>query len=243
MGQKSHPVGLRLGIIRGWDSNWYSEENEPEILYEDTKLREYLHTRLENGGLSRVIIERTPKRILLTLKTSRPGVVIGKGGEQIELLREELKQITDKEVQINVSEIKRPETDASLVAQNIAQQLEARISFRRAMKTAISSAMRMGAEGIKIRCAGRLGGAEMARTEQYREGRVPLHTLRADIDYYKTTANTIYGSIGVTVWIFKGEILGDIELTPGDAHTQQKDDSRRRRGGGKRSRRRRRNKS
>ncbi len=245
MGQKSHPVGLRLGIIRGWDSNWYSEENEPEILYEDTKLREYLHTRLQNGGLSRVIIERTPKRILLTLKTSRPGVIIGKGGEQIELLREELKKITDKEVQINVSEIKRPETDASLVAQNIAQQLEARISFRRAMKTAISSAMRMGAEGIKIRCAGRLGGAEMARTEQYREGRVPLHTLRADIDYYNTTANTIYGSIGVTVWIFKGEILGDIELTPGDAHTQQKDDSRGRRGkGGKRrSRRRRRNKN
>ncbi|MEL7835302.1 30S ribosomal protein S3 [Fodinibius sp. Rm-B-1B1-1] len=245
MGQKSHPVGLRLGIIRGWDSNWYSEENEPEILYEDTKLREYLHTRLQNGGLSRVIIERTPKRILLTLKTSRPGVIIGKGGEQIELLREELKKITSKEVQINVSEIKRPETDASLVAQNIAQQLEARISFRRAMKTAISSAMRMGAEGIKIRCAGRLGGAEMARTEQYREGRVPLHTLRADIDYYNTTANTIYGSIGVTVWIFKGEVLGDVELTPGDAHTQQKDDSRGgRRGGGKRrSRRRRRNKN
>jgi len=244
LGQKSHPVGLRLGIIRGWDSNWYSEENEPEILLEDTKLREYLHLRLQNGGLSRVIIERTPKRILLTLKTSRPGVIIGKGGEQIELLREELKKITSKEVQINVSEIKRPETDASLVAQNIAQQLEARISFRRAMKTAISSAMRMGAEGIKIRCAGRLGGAEMARTEQYREGRVPLHTLRADIDYYNTTANTIYGSIGVTVWIFKGEVLGDIELTPGDAHTQQKDDSRGRRGGGKRrSRRRRRNRS
>ena len=245
MGQKSHPVGLRLGIIRGWDSNWYSEENEPEILLEDTKLREYLHLRLQNGGLSRVIIERTPKRILLTLKTSRPGVIIGKGGEQIELLREELKKITSKEVQINVSEIKRPETDASLVAQNIAQQLEARISFRRAMKTAISSAMRMGAEGIKIRCAGRLGGAEMARTEQYREGRVPLHTLRADIDYYNTTANTIYGSIGVTVWIFKGEVLGDIELTPGDAHTQQKDDSRGRRGGGKRRsrRNRRRNRS
>jgi small subunit ribosomal protein S3 len=243
LGQKSHPVGLRLGIIRGWDSNWYSEENEPEILYEDTKLREYLHTRLQNGGLSRVIIERTPKRILLTLKTSRPGVIIGKGGEQIELLREELKKITSKEVQINVSEIKRPETDASLVAQNIAQQLEARISFRRAMKTAISSAMRMGAEGIKIRCAGRLGGSEMARTEQYHEGRVPLHTLRADIDYYNTTANTIYGSIGVTVWIFKGEVLGDIELTPGDAHTQQKDDSRGRRGGKRRSRRKRRNRS
>jgi len=244
LGQKSHPVGLRLGIIRGWDSNWYSEENEADILYEDTKLREYLHTRLENGGLSRVIIERTPKRILLTLKTSRPGVIIGKGGEQIELLREELKKITSKEVQINVSEIKRPETDASLVAQNIAQQMEARISFRRAMKTAISSAMRMGAKGIKIRCAGRLGGSEMARTEQYREGRVPLHTLRADIDYKNITANTIYGSIGVTDWIFKGEVLGDVELTPGDAHSQQKDKSKGRRGGGKRrSRRRRRNRS
>ena len=245
MGQKSNPTGLRLGIIKGWDSNWYAEENKPAMLLEDTKLREYLAIRLRNGGLSNVIIERTPKRILLTLNTSRPGVIIGKGGEQIELLRGELKKITNKEVQINVSEIKRPETDASLVAQNIAQQLEARISFRRAMKTAISSAMRMGAEGIKIRCAGRLGGAEMARTEQYREGRVPLHTLRADIDYYNTTANTIYGSIGVTVWIFKGEILGDIELTPGDAHTQKKDDSRGRRGkGGKRrSRRRRRNKN
>jgi len=244
LGQKTHPIGLRLGIIRGWDSNWYSEENEPEILYEDTKLREYLHTRLQNGGLSRVIIERTPKRILLTLKTSRPGVIIGKGGEQIELLREELKKITSKEVQINVSEIKRPETDASLVAQNIAQQLQARISFRRAMKTAISSAMRMGAEGIKIRCAGRLGGAEMARTEQYKEGRVPLHTLRADIDYYNTTANTIQGSIGVTVWIFKGEVLGDVELTPGTAHSNKQEDSRGGRGGQRRSRRsRRRNRS
>jgi len=243
LGQKTNPIGLRLGIIRGWDSNWYSEENEPEILYEDTKLREYLHTRLRNGGLSRVIIERTPKRILLTLKTSRPGVIIGKGGEQIELLREELKKITSKEVQINVSEIKRPETDASLVAQNIAQQLEARISFRRAMKTALSSAMRMGAEGIKIRCAGRLGGAEMARTEQYKEGRVPLHTLRADIDYHQATANTIYGSIGVSVWIFKGEVLGDVELTPGAVHSQQQEEQHKRRGGKRRSRRRRRSKS
>jgi small subunit ribosomal protein S3 len=214
LGQKTNPTGLRLGIIRGWDSNWYSENNQPSMLIEDTKLREYLQARLKNGGLSNVIIERTPKRILLTLKTSRPGVIIGKGGEQIELLREELKKITNKEVQINVSEIKRPELDASLVAQNIAQQLEARVSFRRAMKTAISSAMRMGAKGIKVKCAGRLGGAEMARTEQYKEGRVPLHTLRADIDYNNFTANTIYGSIGVSVWIFKGEIIGDVDLTP-----------------------------
>jgi len=224
LGQKTNPTGLRLGIIKGWDSNWYSDENEPAIVLEDTKLREYLVARLRNGGLSNVIIERTPKRILLTLNTSRPGVIIGKGGEQIELLREELKKITNKEVQINVSEIKRPEMDASLVSQNIAQQLEARVSFRRAMKTAISSAMRMGAQGIKIKCAGRLGGAEMARTEQYKEGRVPLHTLRADIDYAKTTSNTIYGSIGVSVWIFKGEIIGDVDLSP-NAQTKQDTDS------------------
>ncbi|MEX2602438.1 MAG: 30S ribosomal protein S3 [Balneolaceae bacterium] len=228
MGQKTNPTGLRLGIIRGWESNWFSEENQGAMILEDTKLREYLHARLQNGGLSNVIIERTPKRILLTLNTSRPGVIIGKGGEQIELLREELKKVTSKEVQINVSEIKRPELDASLVAQNIAQQLEARVSFRRAMKTAISSATRMGAKGIKIRCAGRLGGAEMARTEQYKEGRVPLHTLRADIDYANHTANTIYGSIGITVWIFKGEIIGDVDLSPG-AQAQKEDESQRKR--------------
>ena len=240
MGQKTNPTGLRLGIIRGWDSNWYSEDSKPEILLEDTKLREYLQARLRNGGLSNVLIERTPKRILLTLNTSRPGVIIGKGGEQIELLREELKKITNKEVQINVSEIKRPELDASLVGQNIAQQLEARVSFRRAMKTAISSAMRMGAKGIKIKCAGRLGGAEMARTEQYKEGRVPLHTLRADIDYAKTTANTIYGSIGVSVWIFKGEIIGDVDLSPGSQAKQESEPGRKRSGRNERKSRRRR---
>lgn len=247
MGQKTNPTGFRLGIIRGWDSNWFSEENQPSLIIEDEKLREYLHTRLRNGGLSNVIIERTPKRILLTLRTSRPGVIIGKGGEQIELLREELKKITNKEVQINVSEIKRPELDASLVAQNIAQQLQARVSFRRAMKTAISSAMRMGAKGIKVRCAGRLGGAEMARTEQYKEGQIPLHTLRADIDYATSTSNTIYGSIGVTVWIFKGEIIGDIDLTPGTQSGRDSDSGRdNRRGGddkGRRSRRRSRNRN
>lgn len=231
MGQKTHPVGFRLGIIKGWESNWYSDENEPSMLLEDNRLREYLQARLQNGGLSNVVIERTPKRILLTLNTSRPGVIIGKGGEQIELLREELKKITSKEVQINVSEIKRPELDSSLVAQNIAQQLEARISFRRAMKTAISSAMRMGAKGIRVRCAGRLGGAEMARTEQYKEGRVPLHTLRADIDYANKTANTIYGSIGVSVWIFKGEVIGDVDLSPGAKAAQGGESQRGRRGG------------
>ncbi|MGM0506191.1 MAG: 30S ribosomal protein S3 [Bacteroidota bacterium] len=239
MGQKTNPTGFRLGIIKGWESNWYSEENEPAMLLEDHKLREYLDARLHNAGLSNVVIERTPKRILLTLNTSRPGVIIGKGGEQIELLREELKKITNKEVQINVSEIKRAELDASLVAQNIGQQLQARISFRRAMKTAISSAMRMGAKGIRIRCAGRLGGAEMARTEQYKEGRVPLHTIRADIDYHNHTANTIYGSIGISVWIFKGEIIGDVDLTPGSQAGSDKEPGRKRRGGddGRKSRR------
>ena len=242
MGQKTNPTGFRLGVIKGWDSNWYSDANQPNLIMEDEKLREYLRARLRNGGLSNVIIERTPKRILLTLRTSRPGVIIGKGGEQIELLREELKKITSKEVQINVSEIKRPELDASLVAQNIAQQLTSRVSFRRAMKTAIASAMRMGAKGIKVRCAGRLGGAEMARTEQYKEGQVPLHTIRADIDYWNTTANTIYGSIGVSVWIFKGEIIGDVDLTPGAQAAKEAESKRGRRGGddrGKRNNRRR----
>lgn len=237
MGQKTNPTGFRLGIIKGWDSNWYSEDNQPNLIMEDEKLREYLRARLQNGGLSNVVIERTPKRILLTLRTSRPGVIIGKGGEQIELLREELKKITSKEVQINVSEIKRPELDASLVAQNIAQQLRSRVSFRRAMKTAIASAMRMGAKGIKVKCSGRLGGAEMARTEQYKEGQIPLHTLRADIDYANTTSNTIYGSIGVSVWIFKGEIIGDVDLTPGAKAAKEAESNRGRRGGDDRGRR------
>lgn len=241
MGQKTNPIGFRLGIIRGWDSNWYSEDNQPALVLEDTKLREYLQTRLRNGGLSSVVIERTPKRILLTLRTSRPGVIIGKGGEQIELLREELKKITNKEVQINVSEIKRPELDASLVAQNIAQQLQSRVSFRRAMKTAIASAMRMGAKGIKVKCSGRLGGAEMARTEHYKEGQIPLHTLRADIDYSTATSNTIYGAIGVSVWIFKGEIIGDVDLTPGAKAAKEAESSRGRRNDKKDRRPRRRN--
>ena len=214
MGQKTNPIGLRLGIVRGWDSNWYADKNKGANVLEDLNLRKYLETRLKSAGLSRVVIERTPKRVLLTLLTSRPGVVIGKGGDEVEKIREELKKVTNKEVQIKISEIKRPETDASLVAQNIGQQLQARISFRRAMKTAIASAMRMGAKGIKIKCSGRLGGAEMARAEQYKEGRVPLHTLRADIDYSRFTAQTIYGSIGVSVWIFKGELIGDVDLSP-----------------------------
>lgn len=214
MGQKTHPIGFRLGVIRGWFSSWYAEKDLPEKLIEDEEIRRYLHARLKRAGLSRVVIERTPKRVILTLHTSRPGVVIGRGGQEVEKLREELQKLTGKEIQINISEIKRPELDASLVAQNIAQQLEGRVSFRRAMKQAITAAMRMGAQGIRIKVSGRLGGAEMSRTEQYLEGRVPLHTLRANIDYAQATAYTIYGSIGVKVWIFLGEIIGKPDLSP-----------------------------
>ncbi len=214
MGQKTHPVGFRLGIIRGWDSNYYAENDLQEKLVEDEQIRRYLSARLDRAGLSRAVIERTPKRVILTLHTSRPGVVIGRGGSEVDKLRQELKKLTDKDIQINISEIKRPELDAALVAQNIAGQLEGRVSFRRAMKQAMTAAMRMGAEGIRIRVAGRLGGAEMGRTEQYLEGRVPLHTLRADVDFAKATAFTIYGTTGVKVWIYRGEILGQPDLSP-----------------------------
>ncbi|HEX2868394.1 MAG TPA: 30S ribosomal protein S3 [Ignavibacteriales bacterium] len=208
MGQKTNPIGFRLGIIRGWESNWYESKSYASKLVEDTQLRQYIRKRLKKAGIARLIIDRTSKNIILTIFTSRPGVVIGKSGKEIAQLEQELKQITDKEVKVQITEIKRPELDAFLVADNIASQLEGRISFRRAMKGAITSAMRMGAEGIRIMCAGRLGGAEMARTEQYKEGRIPLHTLRADIDYATATAQTIYGSIGIKVWICRGEILG-----------------------------------
>ncbi len=222
MGQKTHPIGFRLGVIRGWDSNWYSESDFQDKLVEDEEIRRYLHTRLKRAGLSRVVIERTPKRVILTLHTSRPGVVIGRGGSEVEKLREELKTLTGKDIQINISEIKRPELDATLVAKNIAQQLEGRISFRRAMKQAMQAAMRMGAEGVRIRAAGRLGGAEMGRVEEYLEGRVPLHTIRADIDFYQATARTIYGTIGVKVWIHRGEILGQPDLSPNVQAQQRK---------------------
>lgn len=220
MGQKTNPIGFRLGVIRGWDSNWYTDGSYADKLVEDEEIRRYLDARLKRAGLSRVVIERTPKRVILTLHTSRPGVVIGRGGSEVEKLREELKQLTDKDIQININEIKRPELDASLVAQNIAQQLEGRVSFRRAMKQSLSAAMRMGAEGIRIRVAGRLGGAEMSRVEQYLEGRVPLHTIRADIDYAEATAFTIQGTTGVKVWIYRGEILGTPDLSP-NAHQQR----------------------
>jgi small subunit ribosomal protein S3 len=214
MGQKAHPIGNRLGIIRGWDSNWFGGNHYADKLVEDEKIRKYLSARINKGGVSKVVIERTLKRITVTIHTARPGIVIGKGGAEVDKIKEELKKLTKKEVQINIFEIKRPELDAQLVAEGIAKQLEARISFRRAMKTTIASTMRMGAEGIKVMTSGRLGGAEMARSEQYKEGRIPLHTFRADIDYALAEALTTYGKIGVKVWICKGEVYGKRDLSP-----------------------------
>jgi small subunit ribosomal protein S3 len=208
LGQKTNPIGLRLGIIRNWDANWFDEKNVAAKISEDVTVRNYIRNRKKKAGLSRILVERTAKQLRITINTSRPGVIIGRSGKDITQLEEELKKLTGKEAKILISEVKRPELDAYLVAENIAQQLEGRISFRRAMKQSVSAAMRMGAVGIRIMCAGRLGGAEMARTEQYKEGRIPLHTLRADIDYATYTARTIYGSIGIKVWICKGEIIG-----------------------------------
>ncbi|MBT1696543.1 30S ribosomal protein S3 [Fulvivirgaceae bacterium PWU4] len=214
MGQKINPVGFRLGVVRGWDSNWYGGKTFSDKLVEDQKIREYVQARIPKGGIAKVVIERTLKRITLTIHTARPGVVIGKGGNEVDKIKEELKKITGKDVQINIFEIKRPELDAKLVGESIAQQIEARISYKRAMKQAIASAMRVGAEGIKVKTSGRLAGADMARTEQYKEGRIPLHTLRADIDYAISEAQTVYGKIGIKVWIFKGEIYGKRDLSP-----------------------------
>jgi len=214
MGQKINPVGFRLGIIRGWDSNWFGGKSYADRLVEDQKIRNYVDARIQKGGIAKVVIERTVKRITLTIYTARPGIVIGKGGMEIDKIKEELQNLTKKDVQINIFEVKRPELDARLVGESIAQQLEARISFRRAMKQAIASSMRVGAEGIKVKLGGRLGGAEMARSEQYKEGRIPLHTLRADIDYAVSEAQTVYGKIGIKVWIFKGEKFGKIDLSP-----------------------------
>jgi len=208
LGQKTHPVGLRLGIVKTWNSSWFDEKDFAVKLEEDLRLRKYIRNRLEKAAVSKIEIERTTKRIILTIHTARPGIVIGKKGSEVDKLREELKALTGKEVQINISEIKKPELDAYLVAENVARQLQGKVSFRRAMKKAITSGMRLGAEGIKIMCSGRLGGAEMARKEQYKDGRIPLHTLRADIDYATYTAQTTYGAIGVKVWIFNGEVIG-----------------------------------
>ena len=208
MGQKTHPIGIRVGIIRGWESNWFEKKSYSTKLKEDDQLRGYIRKRLKSASISRIIIDRTSKNVIVTIHTAKPGLVIGKSGSEMQKLEEELKQISNKEVKVQVSEIKKPELDAYLVSENVARQLEGRISFRRAMKTSLASSMKAGAEGIKIMCAGRLGGAEMARTEQYKEGRTPLHTLRSDIDYANGRAETIYGSIGIKVWICRGEILG-----------------------------------
>ena len=214
MGQKVNPISNRLGIIHGWDSNWFGGKKYGETLLEDSKIRKYIRTRLANASVSRIVIERTLKMVTVTICTSRPGLVIGKGGEEVDKLKEELKKITDKDVQINIYEIKRPELDAELIASNIARQLEGKMAYRRAVKQAIQSTMRAGAEGIKVQVSGRLNGAEMARSEMFKEGRTPLHTLRADIDYALVEALTKVGIIGVKVWICRGEVYGKKELTP-----------------------------
>lgn len=212
MGQKTNPIGLRLGINKTWDSQWFEPKDSSSKLLEDIKIRNYIRTRLKKAGISKIVIERQPKLAKITINTSRPGVVIGRSGQEITKLEEELKTITNKEVKIMIHEVKRPELDAYLLAETIATQIEGRISFRRAMKSAITAAMRMGAEGVRVMCSGRLGGAEIARTEQYKEGRIPLHTLRADIDYATATAQTIYGAIGVKVWICRGEVLSGMNI-------------------------------
>ena len=208
MGQKTNPIGLRLGIIKSWDSNWFDERNFAGKLQEDLMIRKYIRNRLQNAGISKIEIERTSQKITLNINTARPGIVIGRKGAEVDKLKEELKMVTNKEIQLNINEIKRPELDAHLIAENIARQLEAKISYRRVMKKAIMSAMRMGAEGVRVMCSGRISGAEMARKEQYKNGRIPLHTLRADIDYARVTAHTTYGTIGVKVWVCLGEIIG-----------------------------------
>lgn len=233
MGQKVNPIANRLGYIKGWDSNWFATRADfADKLVEDVRIRKYLNARIVKGGISRIVIERTLKRIAITVHTSRPGIIIGKGGGEVDRIKEELKKLTKKEVQINIVEIKRPELDANIVAETIAKQLESRVNFRRATKMAIGSTMRQGAEGIKVRLSGRLGGAEMARTEEYKQGRTPLHTFRADIDYALKEAQTIYGKIGVKVWICKGEIYGKRDLSP-NVETKE----RKRRGGGNNDRR------
>lgn len=227
MGQKTNPIGLRLGINRTWFSNWFDERRFAEKLNEDLMLRRYLDQRLHNAGIARIEIERTLKQITVNIHTARPGIVIGRKGTDVEKLRLELRSLTSKEIQLNIIEVKIPELEASLVAENLAQQLQGRVSFRRAMKRALQSTRRMGAEGMKITCKGRLGGAEMARTETYKDGRIPLHTLRADIDYALRVAYTTYGAIGVKVWICKGEIIGKNEVANNNSPVKKQSRKRR----------------
>ena len=222
MGQKTNPIGNRLGIIRGWDSNWYGGKDFGRKVVEDEKIRVYLHARVNKGGIARIIIERTLKRITVTIHTSRPGIIIGKGGSEVDRIREELKKLTSQDVQINIVEIRKPELDAAIVAESVGKQLEGRVNFRRAIKMAIQSSMRAGAEGIKIRVSGRLNGAEMARSEEFKDGRTPLHTFRADIDYALYEALTVYGKIGVKCWICRGEVLGKRDLSPNVGDGNQK---------------------
>lgn len=214
MGQKTNPIGNRLGIIRGWESNWYGGNDYGDKLAEDDKIRRYIHARLSKASVSRIIIERTLKLVTVTITSARPGIIIGKGGQEVDKLKEELRKITDKEIQLNIFEIKRPELDAFLVASSIARQIEGRVSYRRAIKMAIVAAMRMNSEGIKVQISGRLNGAEMARAESFKEGRIPLSTFRADIDYALAEAHTTYGRLGIKVWIMKGEVYGKRDLSP-----------------------------
>ena len=231
MGQKTNPIGNRLGIIRGWDSNWYGGKDYAKNVVEDQKIRDYLKARIRKGGIARIIIERTLKRITVTIHTSRPGIIIGKGGQEVDRIREELKKLTKKDVQINIVEIRKPELDAAIVGETIAKQLEARINYRRATKMAIQSSIRAGAQGIKVRISGRLNGADMARSEEFKQGRTPLHTFRADIDYALSEALTIYGKIGIKVWIFKGEVLGKRDLSPNIGSKKERGGRNRRDGG------------
>ena len=248
MGQKANPIGNRLGIIRGWESNWYGGKKDfATKLIEDNKIRNYLNARINKGGISEIVIERTLGKLIITIHTSKPGIIIGKGGGEVDRIKEELKKLTQNDdVQINILEIRRPETDAMIVGDTIARQIENRINFKRATKMAIASALRMGAEGIKVKLSGRLGGAEIARSEEFKQGRVPLHTFRMDIDYANVFAQTVYGKIGIKVWICKGEVLAKRDLNPnfisgndknvggGDRREHRRDDRRGdRRGGGR----------
>ncbi|MCP4440460.1 MAG: 30S ribosomal protein S3 [Aureispira sp.] len=231
MGQKTNPIGNRLGIIRGWDSNWFGGKDYAGKVVEDEKIRRYLKVRIEKGGIARIVIERTLKRITITIHTSRPGIIIGKGGQEVDRIREELKKLTDKDVQINIVEIRKPELSATIVGETIAKQIEARINYRKAIKMSIQSTIRAGGEGIKVRVSGRLNGSDMARSEEYKEGRTPLHTFRADVDYALVEALTVYGKIGVKVWICRGEVYDKVDFFP----TPSKRD--RKQGGGRDQRR------
>ena len=234
MGQKTNPIGNRLGIIKGWESNWFGGRDMAAKVVEDAQIRQYLRARISKGGIARIIIERTLKRVTVSIQTSRPGIIIGKGGQEVDRIREELKKLTSKDVQININEIRKPEMDAVIVGETVAKQIEGRINHRRAIKMAIQQTIRAGAEGIKIRISGRVGGSDMARTEEYKEGRTPLHTFRADIDYANIEAQTVYGKIGIKVWICKGEVFGKRDLSPFQEESKNTGNQDRRGGGDRR---------